>query len=63
MFTFKNNLDDYNLINFFSSLEEKAVFINENYLRGAIIYSIDTGDFRGTCGEKNPLPNTVHEIL
>ncbi|XP_033215191.1 acidic mammalian chitinase-like [Belonocnema kinseyi] len=46
-----------------ASLEEKVVYIKKHHLGGAMIYSIDTDDFQGSCGEKNPLLKTVNKIL
>lgn len=45
------------------SISQKAKFINEMDLGGAMIWSLETDDFRGTCGIKYPLLNTLHNVL
>lgn len=47
----------------FRSIREKCVYVNSNNLAGAMIWSIDTDDFRGDCGQENALLNTVNSVL
>ncbi|OXA56244.1 probable chitinase 2 isoform X2 [Folsomia candida] len=45
------------------SIREKVKYITQKKLRGAMIWSIDTDDFRSTCGIKNALLRTVNFAL
>lgn len=44
------------------SFEVKANYILENGLAGAMVWSIDTDDFKGFCGRENGLINTLAEV-
>ncbi|XP_076164931.1 chitinase-3-like protein 1 [Ptiloglossa arizonensis] len=46
-----------------TSLLEKARYINSMGLGGAMMWSIETDDFRGTCGEKYPLLKALNSVL
>lgn len=45
------------------SIKKKAEFINELGLGGAMVWSIETDDFKGICGRKYPLLKTLNEGL
>ncbi|XP_014210782.1 acidic mammalian chitinase-like [Copidosoma floridanum] len=45
------------------SVTEKAEFVKTLGLGGAMIWSIETDDFRGICGAKYPLLKTLNHIL
>lgn len=45
------------------SIGRKTHFINNRNLGGAMIWAIDTDDFRGVCGPKHPLLNAVRKGL
>jgi len=45
------------------SIHEKVSFLLAKGLKGAMIWSIDTDDFRGACGVKNPLLKTINYAL
>nr|XP_012227656.1 PREDICTED: chitinase-3-like protein 1 isoform X1 [Linepithema humile] len=45
------------------SLTEKTKYINSLNLGGAMLWSIETDDFRGNCGEKYPLLKTLYAGL
>ncbi|XP_066603348.1 chitotriosidase-1-like [Prorops nasuta] len=45
------------------SLTEKAEYIKRHKLGGAMLWSIDTDDFHGKCGEKYPLLKTLNSVL
>ncbi|XP_014233442.1 acidic mammalian chitinase-like [Trichogramma pretiosum] len=45
------------------SLQEKAEYIKKRALGGVMIWSIETDDFRGTCGDKFPLLSTFNKHL
>lgn len=47
----------------FRSIKEKAEFIKRLDLGGAMIWSIETDDFRGICGAKYPLLKTINHVL
>lgn len=46
-----------------SSLTEKMEYINSLNLGGAMLWSIETDDFRGKCGKKYPLLKTLNAGL
>lgn len=46
-----------------SSLTEKTNYIKSMSLGGAMLWSIETDDFQGTCGEKYPLLKTLNAGL
>ncbi|KAK2580185.1 hypothetical protein KPH14_012451 [Odynerus spinipes] len=45
------------------SLTEKAEYIKAKKLGGAMLWSIETDDFQGACGEKYPLLKTLNHVL
>lgn len=45
------------------SIELKVAFLKSLNLAGAMIWSIETDDFRGKCGRKYPLSNKIVEVL
>nr|CAH7717807.1 unnamed protein product [Callosobruchus chinensis] len=45
------------------SMKEKVLYANSKKLGGIMIWSLDTDDFRGLCGEAYPLLKTIHENL
>lgn len=45
------------------SIELKMDFLNEMNLGGAMLWSIETDDFRGHCGEKYPLLNAINRKI
>ncbi|XP_065077176.1 acidic mammalian chitinase-like [Ochlerotatus camptorhynchus] len=45
------------------SLSQKCDFIYENGLGGGMVWSVETDDFHGTCGEKFTLLNTLNSRL
>ncbi|XP_066581003.1 acidic mammalian chitinase-like [Prorops nasuta] len=45
------------------SIAEKAEYIKKKNLGGAMLWSIETDDFHGKCGEKYPLLKTLNSIL
>jgi len=45
------------------SLEAKANFAFDEGLAGVMVWSIDTDDFRGVCGEKYPLLRSLNRAL
>ncbi|XP_044586743.1 chitotriosidase-1-like isoform X1 [Cotesia glomerata] len=45
------------------SIKAKAQFAKKMGLGGAMVWSIETDDFRGTCGEKYPLIKTLRVVL
>ncbi|XP_043276969.1 acidic mammalian chitinase-like isoform X2 [Venturia canescens] len=45
------------------SVREKAGYINEMGLGGAMVWSVETDDFRGNCGEKYPLIRSIRYVL
>ncbi|KAK0085497.1 hypothetical protein PV325_005030 [Microctonus aethiopoides] len=45
------------------SIKEKAELINDLNLGGAMVWSIDTDDFNGVCGDKYPLLKTLNTVL
>lgn len=46
-----------------NSLTEKAEYAKRMGLGGAMIWSIETDDFKGICGEKYPLLNSLNKSL
>ncbi|XP_043255023.1 chitinase-3-like protein 1 [Colletes gigas] len=46
-----------------TSVLEKAKYINSMGLGGAMMWSVETDDFRGTCGSKYPLLNALNSVL
>lgn len=53
----------YNIIISHSSLNEKMDYVNSLNLGGAMLWSIETDDFHGNCGEKYPLLKTLNVKL
>ncbi|XP_043526629.1 chitinase-3-like protein 1 [Frieseomelitta varia] len=45
------------------SVEEKTKYAMSMGLGGMMIWSVETDDFRGTCGEKYPLLLTINRVL
>ena len=45
------------------SLTEKAQYIKKMNLGGVMLWSIETDDFNGICGEKYPLLKTLNSVL
>ncbi len=45
------------------SFEEKANYILDKGLAGAMVWSIDTDDFKGFCGRENGLINTLADVI
>ncbi|KAJ3653205.1 hypothetical protein Zmor_012469 [Zophobas morio] len=45
------------------SVKLKIDFANEKGLGGAMVWSLDTDDFKGICGEKYPLLKAINENL
>lgn len=45
------------------SVKEKAEYINSLNLGGAMLWSIETDDFHGKCGETYPLLKTLNRVL
>ncbi|CAL7949849.1 unnamed protein product [Xylocopa violacea] len=45
------------------SVQEKANYVMSMNLGGMMLWTIDTDDFRGTCGEKYPLLRTINRVL
>ncbi|XP_034946301.1 chitinase-3-like protein 1 [Chelonus insularis] len=45
------------------SLREKAELIKRLDLAGVMLWSVETDDFRGVCGEKFPVLRTLHAVL
>ncbi|KOC59780.1 Chitotriosidase-1 [Habropoda laboriosa] len=60
-YTFKGNqwigYDDV------QSVREKVNFIKALGLGGAMIWSVETDDFRGNCGQKYPLLRAINDVL
>ena len=44
------------------SFEAKANYIQAKGLAGAMVWSIDTDDFKGFCGKENGLINTLADV-
>ena len=47
----------------FSSLTEKAKYACKMGLGGIMLWSVETDDFLGVCGEKYPLLKTLNSVL
>ncbi|XP_046436427.1 probable chitinase 2 [Neodiprion fabricii] len=45
------------------SITEKAKYAKKMRLGGAMVWSIETDDFRGICGDKYPLLNALNHVL
>ncbi|XP_078035249.1 chitotriosidase-1 isoform X3 [Augochlora pura] len=45
------------------SVREKCEYINHLGLAGAMMWSVETDDFRGTSGQKYPLLTAINEVL
>ncbi|KAL2743966.1 chitinase-3-like protein 1 isoform X1 [Vespula maculifrons] len=45
------------------SIKEKAEYIKAKDLGGAMLWSIETDDFHGACGEKYPLLKVLNNVL
>ncbi|KAJ8680394.1 hypothetical protein QAD02_016181 [Eretmocerus hayati] len=45
------------------SLEEKADYVKKMGLGGMMVWSLETDDFKGNCGEKYPLLNVINQNL
>ncbi|KAL2712674.1 acidic mammalian chitinase-like isoform X1 [Vespula squamosa] len=45
------------------SIKEKAEYAKANGLGGAMLWSIETDDFHGACGEKYPLLKILNNVL
>ncbi|PBC28790.1 Endochitinase [Apis cerana cerana] len=44
------------------SVEEKVNYVKYNGLGGIMLWSVETDDFHGTCGEKYSLLNTINRV-
>lgn len=44
-------------------MKEKVEYAKAHNLGGIMVWSIETDDFHGTCGEKYPLLKTVNNVL
>ena len=45
------------------SIKEKSQYLKKMKLGGAMVWSVETDDFRGKCGEKYPLLKTINAVL
>ena len=45
------------------SVEEKAKYVMSKGLGGIMLWSIETDDFNGVCGDKYPLLRTINKVL
>ncbi|XP_011310400.1 acidic mammalian chitinase-like [Fopius arisanus] len=45
------------------SIRKKAELVKELDLRGAMVWSIETDDFTGSCGHKYPLLKTINSVI
>ncbi|XP_076226130.1 chitinase-3-like protein 1 [Nomia melanderi] len=45
------------------SVREKCEYANRMGLGGGMMWSVETDDFRGTCGQKYPLLNVMNSVL
>ncbi|XP_043581613.1 chitinase-3-like protein 1 [Bombus pyrosoma] len=45
------------------SLEEKAKYVMSKGLGGMMMWSVETDDFHGTCGDKYPLLHSINRVL
>ncbi|XP_076235084.1 chitinase-3-like protein 1 [Calliopsis andreniformis] len=46
-----------------TSIREKANYVNSMGLGGAMMWSLETDDFKGTCGQKYPLLSVLNDVL
>ena len=46
-----------------SCVGKKAEYIKQMGFAGAMLWSVETDDFRGTCGQKYPLLNALNSVL
>lgn len=44
-------------------MKEKAKYVEEHQLGGAMVWAIDNDDTKGICGKKYPLLKSLNEIL
>ncbi|XP_078035246.1 chitinase-3-like protein 1 isoform X1 [Augochlora pura] len=45
------------------SVREKCIYANNQGLAGVMMWSVETDDFRGICGQKYPLLTTMNEVM
>lgn len=45
------------------SITEKAQYVVEKGLGGAMVWAIEQDDLTGACGEKNPLAQALNAIV